>query len=92
MSAPDSEPPANFTSAAAGLDRASYENLRRALTLGRWPDGRLLDARQREICMAAVLTWEAAHLPPEQRTGFVDTAKCERTAPGPDRIRILDDE
>jgi len=100
MSAPDQGPdrrrlaagPTDFASAAAGLDRPSYENLRRALTLGRWPDGRPLDVKQREICMEAVLTWEAAHLPPEQRTGFIETAKCEGRAPEPDRIRILDDQ
>jgi len=86
--APDSQRPKDFGSAVAGLDRATYENLRRALELGRWPDGRSLEPRQREICMEAVLNWEATHLPPEQRSGYIEPKACS-DAPQPDRIRIL---
>ncbi|MCC5886935.1 MAG: DUF1315 family protein [Gammaproteobacteria bacterium] len=86
--APESQRPKDFASAVASLDRATYENLRRALELGRWPDGRTLQARQREICMEAVLNWEAVHLPPEQRTGYIEPKACS-DAPLPDRIRIL---
>jgi len=92
----DSQRPPDFGSAAAALDRPTYENLRRALELGRWPDGRVLDARQREICLDAVLTWEAHHLPPEERTGHIERVGCsgdDRDAAAPaDRIRILGDE
>lgn len=84
-SAPD------FRSTAASLDRATYENLRRALALGRWPDGRRLEQRQREICMETVAIWEAAHLPPEQRTGYVESKSCSSNT-APDRIRLLDEE
>lgn len=86
-----SRPPQDFTSAATGLDQATYTSLKRALELGRWPDGRRLEPRQREICMEAVLTWEAAHLPPEERTGYIERGACS-DAPGPDRIRIVGDE
>ncbi|TVS16642.1 MAG: DUF1315 family protein [Gammaproteobacteria bacterium] len=89
--APESQRPRNFSTAASSLDRATYENLRRALTVGRWPDGRLLDAKQREICMEAVLTWEAAHLPPDARTGYIERGTCS-DGPEPDRIRILGEE
>ncbi len=89
--APESQRPQDFATAASSLDRATYENLRRALALGRWPDGRVLEAKQREICMEAVLTWEAAHLPPEARTGYIDRSTCS-DGPGPDRIRILGEE
>lgn len=85
----------DFATAARGLDRATYENLRRALELGRWPDGRRLDARQREICMDTVLAWEAANLPPEARTGYIERGQCssdnESAAAKPDRIRLLDE-
>ncbi len=94
-SAPEARRPRDFRSAVGGLDRATYENLRRALALGRWPDGRPLEPRQREICMEAVLTWEADHLPPEARTGYIDRGACA-DAPGGeasvDRIRILGEE
>lgn len=89
--APESQRPKDFASAVAGLDRATYENLRRALELGRWPDGRSLEPRQREICMDTVLNWEAVHLPPEQRTGYIEPKAC-KDVPQPDRIRILGEE
>ena len=88
---PENKRPTNFASAVASLDRATYENLRRALEVGRWPDGRSLEPRQREICMETVLSWEAMHLPPEQRTGYIQPKACSE-APQPDRIRIVGEE
>lgn len=84
----------DFVTAAAKLDRATYENLRRALALGRWPDGRRLEPRQREICMETVALWEAAHLPPEQRTGYVEPNACssKQQETASDRIRLLGDD
>lgn len=82
--------PDTLAAAAAELDRPSYENLRRALELGRWPDGRALEARQREICIEAVVAWELANLAPEERSGFVPKGHC-----GPDEVtpvRIIGDE
>ena len=94
--------PGEFASAAAQLDRPSYENLRRALQIGRWPDGRALDGRQRAICLEAVATWEVANLPPEQRSGFIEPGACASGASGdgasvaaddaPRPIRILGDD
>jgi len=45
---------------------------RRALELGRWPDGRLLDASQREHCMQAVIAFEGLNVPEQQRVGYID--------------------
>ena len=93
--APPARRPQDFRSAAATLDRPSYENLRRALALGRWPDGRRLDERQRQICLEAVVAWEAIHLPPEARTGHLERGACADTSAEPDAptpVRILGDE
>jgi uncharacterized protein YeaC (DUF1315 family) len=79
-----------FAAAAAELDRPTYENLRRALELGRWPDGRPLEPRQRETCLEAVVTWELANLPPEQHSGFVHKGRCGSDEVTP--VRILGDE
>lgn len=49
-----------------------HRALRRAVELGKWPDGRVISAEQRALCMEAVIAWEARHLPEEQRVGFVD--------------------
>ena len=84
-----SERPETFDDAATRLDRPSYENLRRAVETGRWPDGRRLDDRQRAICREAVQAWELAHLPPEQRSGYVAPGACA-TDDAPVPLRIID--
>lgn len=48
-----------------------YENLKRAVELGKWPDGRVVTKEQRETCMQAVIAYEHKHLPPEQHTGYI---------------------
>lgn len=55
------------------LDPAVYQNLRRAIELGKWPDGRALSSEQRAICMEAVIYYENTHnLPEQDRVGFLD--------------------
>ena len=49
-----------------------YHSLRRAMELGKWPDGRALSGEQRAIVMQALIAWGEKHLPPEQRVGFID--------------------
>lgn len=49
-----------------------HRALRRAVELGKWPDGRALSEQQRALCMEAVLAWEARHLPEERRVGYID--------------------
>jgi uncharacterized protein YeaC (DUF1315 family) len=52
-----------------------YRRLQRALETGRWPDGRALTAEQRQHSMRAVIAWGEAHLPPEQRVGYIDRGR-----------------
>lgn len=47
-------------------------NLKRALELGKWPDGRPLTELQKELCMEAVISYEYQHLSEEQRVGYID--------------------
>ncbi|NND69687.1 MAG: DUF1315 family protein [Halioglobus sp.] len=54
------------------MSREVYDSLRRALELGKWPDGRRLSAEQRQETMQAVIAWGEMHLPPEQRVGYID--------------------
>ncbi len=49
--------------------------IKRAVELGRWPDGRTLSAEQREHCMQAIIRWDEAHLPAQDRTGYIDRAQ-----------------
>ena len=48
-----------------------YENLKRAIELGKWPDGKALTQEQRESCMQAVIAYEHKHKGFEERTGYV---------------------
>lgn len=49
-----------------------YANLKQAIEIGKWPDGRAVTAEQRELCMQAVIAYEAKHVAETERTGFID--------------------
>jgi uncharacterized protein len=48
-----------------------YENLKRAIELGKWLDGKKITLEQRELCMQAVIAYERKNLPPEEHTGYI---------------------
>ncbi|MCG8391646.1 MAG: YeaC family protein [Pseudomonadales bacterium] len=64
----------SFEDLIATMTPEICDNMRRAVELGKWPDGRVLSKEQRELCMQAVLAWEARNLPEEQRTGYMEQA------------------
>ena len=53
------------------IDQDIIDVFRRAVEIGKWPDGRELSKEQRETCMQAIIVYEHQHLSPEQRTGYV---------------------
>lgn len=60
------------------MDNGTYKNLKRAVELGKWPDGRVLTQQQRETSMQAVIAYELEHnVVADQRTGFVDTSSSD---------------
>jgi uncharacterized protein YeaC (DUF1315 family) len=64
----------------AALNPDIVANLKRAVELGKWPDGRRLTDEQRETCMHAVLLWEMKHLPEQERTGYIHKEKKDGEA------------
>ncbi len=62
----------DFDKLIAAIDHSTVHALRRAVEIGKFPDGNTLTKEQRALCLEAVLTWEARHLPEEQRTGYID--------------------
>lgn len=48
-----------------------YQRLRTAVEIGKWPNGIALTEEQKALSMQAMISFEAKHLPPEQRTGYV---------------------
>jgi len=66
----------DFTQIISNLSKEVYENLKQAIELGKWQDGRKVRPEQLELCMQAVIIWENAQLQPEQRTGYIQD-KCK---------------
>jgi uncharacterized protein len=49
-----------------------YRSLRRAVEIGKWPDGRPLSPEQRSESLQALIVWGELHLPESDRIGFID--------------------
>ncbi|EKF75282.1 hypothetical protein A11A3_04860 [Alcanivorax hongdengensis A-11-3] len=64
----------SFDDLIASMTPEVYQNMRRAIELGRWPDGRTLSPEQKALCLQAVIAWESRNLPEEQRTGYMEQA------------------
>ena len=52
-----------------------YSSFKRAIEIGKWPDGRKLSDEQKAICMQAIISYEHLHLPEEERTGYIPPKK-----------------
>ncbi|HBX35784.1 DUF1315 family protein [Pseudohongiella sp. SYSU M77423] len=55
-----------------------HENLKTAVELGKWPDGRKLTAEQLEYCLQAIIAYEQ-HLPEEARVGYIDRTGLKKS-------------
>ena len=54
------------------LDTETCGRLRRALELGKWPDGRILSREQKELCMQAVIAFDHRILAENERVGYIE--------------------
>lgn len=48
-----------------------YENLKRAVETGKWPDGNPLTPEQREHSLQAIIAYDARHKNEEERVGYI---------------------
>lgn len=48
-----------------------YVQFQLAVELGKWPDGSVLTAAQRESCLQGIILYEAQHVPETERTGYI---------------------
>ena len=71
--------PESFMSLIEDITPEIHANLRRAVELGRWPGGERLSAEQVELCLQALILYEARHLPESERSGYVGRG-CKKTA------------
>ncbi len=60
--------------------------LKRAVELGKWPDGRRLTEQQRDICLRAVIAYDQK-MPEEQRVGFISRKKKNGAEHGKDPLQ-----
>jgi len=66
----------NFENVAEAISSDVYEQFKQALELGKWPDGRVMSAAQKEICLQAIMLYEAKHqIDVSERIGYVDSSK-----------------
>jgi uncharacterized protein YeaC (DUF1315 family) len=68
----------NFNQLIKEITPEIYLSLKRAVEIGKWPDGRVLTTEQRELCMQAVIAYEAEHIDERARTGFIDRGSKEQ--------------
>jgi len=48
-----------------------YRRFRKAVEIGKWPDGNALSEQQLAICMQAIIAYEQKYVPKTERTGYV---------------------
>jgi uncharacterized protein YeaC (DUF1315 family) len=65
----------DYKAAIEQMTHAQYEALKRAVELGKWPNGEPVSPDQRQNALQAVIAWGELHLPPEDRVGFIDRSK-----------------
>lgn len=62
----------DYKSLVESMTPAIYRSLKRAVEIGKWPDGRPLSSQQRRESLQALIAWGEKHLPENERVGFID--------------------
>ena len=64
----------DFKTLIQKLDPDIYLRLKKAVEIGKWPDGRLLTEEQKMLSMQALIAYEIEHdFPEQERIGYVNT-------------------
>jgi uncharacterized protein YeaC (DUF1315 family) len=61
-----------YQQALSRLSPQLIGRFRRALELGRWPDGEAVSDVQKAHCMQAIIAYEQTHLQESDRVGYID--------------------
>ena len=57
------------------LTPSMVSDLKQAIELGKFPDGRVVSCEQKELMIEATIFYDALKLPEEKRTGFIHRKK-----------------
>ena len=69
----------NVEQLIASMTPQIYKNMRDAVELGRWGDGRTMTPEQKETCVEAMIRYEHLNNVPEtERVGYVDTTNHKK--------------
>ncbi|MFG0723537.1 YeaC family protein [Pseudomonas sp. GLN_6] len=66
----------SFLEAIENITPEIYQNLKLAVEIGKWPDGRKLTQEQKELTLQALIAWEIQNLPEDQRIGYMGPQEC----------------
>lgn len=66
----------SFLQAIENITPEIYQNLKLAVEIGKWPDGRKLTQEQKELTLQALIAWETHNLPEEERIGYMGPQEC----------------
>lgn len=68
----------DFKTLVQKLDPDIYQRLKKAVEIGKWPDGRRLTEEQKNVSLQAVIAYEIEHdFPEHERVGYVNTRGSE---------------
>ncbi|EAT11818.1 DUF1315 family protein [Bermanella marisrubri] len=79
----------NIDDLIASMTPEIYQNMRDAVQLGRWGDGRAMTPEQKTHSLEALIRYEHMHdIPEKERVGYVDTSKKNKKS-GPSDTQPL---
>jgi len=67
--------PATWQELLDAITPEIHQSLKTAVELGRWPNGERLSRQQVELCLQAIIAWDARHLPEQERVAWIDRRK-----------------
>lgn len=69
----------NLDDLIASMTPEIYQNMKQALELGRWGDGRAVTSEQKENTLEAMIRYEHLHnIPETERVGYVDMSNKKK--------------
>lgn len=86
----------NFEKMIEVMSPEVYQSLKRAVELGKWPNGDQLSDEQRKTSLRAVIAYDQLKLPEHERTGYISRTKQDGSQHGsdplePQVLKILND-
>lgn len=62
----------DFDSIIDNISPETYEALKRASELGKWPDGKVLTKEQKAQVLEAIIAYGQRNLDPTEQVGYID--------------------